>query len=151
LKKSWNRWADQRERLFTFEAWRFDTNLFRVNWTHQLAGSLYYNFARANRLTWLESTLVTLCGALWWEFVTEWREVISINDLIFTTVGGYAGGEAFYQLGRFLQDTRAAIRLPQSPLEIQAVIEGLSRRGTILEVTARELETRFSVGMNLVF
>lgn len=98
-------WADQRERLFTFEAWRFDTNLFRVNWTHQLAGSLYYNFARANRLTWLESTLVTLCGALWWEFVTEWREVISINDLIFTTIGGYAGGESFYQLGRFLQDT----------------------------------------------
>ena len=98
-------WADQRERLFTLEAWRFDTNLFRVNWTHQLAGSLYYNFARANRLTWLESTLVTLCGSLWWEIVTEWREVISINDLIFTTIGGYAGGEAFFQVGRLLQDT----------------------------------------------
>lgn len=98
-------WADQRERLFTLEAWRFDTNLFRVNWTHQLAGTLYYNFARANRLTWLESFFVTFCGALWWEIVTEWREVISINDLIFTTVGGYTGGESCFQFGRFLQDT----------------------------------------------
>jgi len=125
-------WADQRERLFTLEAWRFDTNLFRVNWTHQLAGSLYYNFARANRLTWLESTLVTLCGSLWWEIVTEWREVISVNDLIITTIGGYAGGEALFQFGRFLQDTpgetAGTLSLLNPVLQLNRWIDGAPRR-----------------------
>lgn len=124
-------WADQRERLFTLEAWRFDTNLFRVNWTHQLAGSLYYEFARSNRLTWLESTLVAGCGALWWELVTEWREVISINDLIFTTIGGYAGGESFYQLGRFLQDspgeTAGVLSLLNPVLQLNRWMDGAPR------------------------
>ena len=94
-------WKDQKRRFFTFEAWSLDSNAFSLNWTHALAGVLYYGFARTNHLSWPQSFLYSLGGSLWWEYVAEWREVISINDNIMTSAGGYAAGEAWFQLGKY--------------------------------------------------
>ncbi len=94
-------WKDQRKRFFTFKAWMFDSNAFSLNWTHSFAGVLYYQFGRTNGLSWPQSFLYSLGGSLWWEYVAEWREIISLNDNIMTSLGGYAAGEAWYQLGEY--------------------------------------------------
>ncbi len=94
-------WKDQRRRFFSFEAWMFDSNAFSLNWTHSFAGVLYYQFGRTNGLSWPSSFLFSLGGSLWWEYVAEWREIISLNDNVMTSVGGFAAGEAWFQLGKY--------------------------------------------------
>ncbi len=93
---------DQYKRFFTTEALKFDSNSFRLNWSHGVAGGVYYQFFRTNYLTWLESRLGTLAASLLWEYGVEWREVVSISDNVFTGLGGYPLGEAWFQLGHFL-------------------------------------------------
>jgi len=78
-----------------------DSNCFQTNWTHALSGTMYYNFARTNGFNILESSVFTTLSSFYWEFVVEWREVISINDNIFTSFGGVSIGESFFQLGSY--------------------------------------------------
>lgn len=98
-------WADQKRRFFTTEALRFDSNAFYLNWTHALAGMLYYEFARANNLSWLQSLVFSFGGSLYWEYIVEWREIISINDNIMTAVGGFSLGETWFQMGRYFYNS----------------------------------------------
>ncbi|MEN6312187.1 MAG: DUF3943 domain-containing protein, partial [Acidobacteriota bacterium] len=91
-------WHDQSYRFFTLGAWRFDSNSFTLNWSHSLAGAIYYQFGRANNLTWAQSLLMSVGASFWWEYCAEWREVISINDQIFTGYGGFVVGESLFQL-----------------------------------------------------
>jgi hypothetical protein len=102
-------WKDQKRRFFTLEATRFDSNAFETNWTHAFAGVLYYHFGRANHLSWLESFFLSMAGSLFWEYLVEWREVISINDNILTSLGGYSIGEPWFQIGRYLNSKPALI------------------------------------------
>lgn len=102
-------WKDQKRRFFTTEALRFDSNDFKLNWSHSMAGAVYYECARTNNLSWLESWAVSMFGALWWEYVAEWREVISLNDLVFTGVGGFPIGEAWYQFSRVLAGSASPV------------------------------------------
>ena len=99
--------ADQYKRFLTTEAIRFDSNAYHVNWTHVQAGSFYYQLARTNYLTWAESTLATFASSLFYEYVSEWREVISVNDMIVTTFGGEALGEAWFQLGDYFHHQKS--------------------------------------------
>ncbi|MCR4396222.1 MAG: DUF3943 domain-containing protein, partial [Candidatus Saccharicenans sp.] len=99
-------WEDQRRRFFTTEALRFDSNAFYLNWTHAFAGMLYYEFARSNHLSWLQSTLFSVGGSLYWEYIVEWREIISINDNIMTAVGGISLGESWFQMGRYFINSK---------------------------------------------
>jgi len=99
-------WHDQSHRFFTLQAWAFDSNNFKLNWTHTLAGGVYYQFARCNNFSWPAASLVALAGSFFWEYVVEWKEVIAINDQIMTGLGGYATGEPWYQIGRFLNHQR---------------------------------------------
>lgn len=94
-------WEDQTKRFFSLEAWKFDSNCFGLNWSHAIAGALYYNIARTNNLNRLESLLFTIGGSFYWEYIVEWRNVLSISDNIFTIVGGVSIGEAWYQLGKY--------------------------------------------------
>ena len=98
---------DQVRRFFTTEALRFDSNCFMLNWTHGLAGALYYQMGRANHLTWLESALLATAGSSFYEYVGEWREVISINDQIVTSLGSYPLGEPWYQLGLYFHHRKS--------------------------------------------
>lgn len=94
-------WEDQKRRIFTGEGYKFDSNPFLTNWTHTLSGAIYYNFARYNRLSTLESMLFMLGFNLVWEYVTEWREVISVGDNICSGIGGITIGEPLYWIGSY--------------------------------------------------
>jgi hypothetical protein len=92
----------QMERIFGLKGWRFDSNEFKVNWTHALAGGIYYELARSNNVSWLDSWLMTMAASTYWEAIVEWKEVISLNDQIMTGPGGFATGESWYQIGHYL-------------------------------------------------
>ncbi|MBN1197542.1 MAG: DUF3943 domain-containing protein [Candidatus Aminicenantes bacterium] len=96
-------WNDQTRRLFTGDGWRFDSNSFFTNWGHVMSGAIYYNAFRTNYHSWSRSLFYASLMSFYWELLVEWREVISINDNIFTTLGGFPIGEALFQTGSFLQ------------------------------------------------
>jgi len=96
-------WSDQKKRFLGFSAWRFDNNYFGVNWTHAPAGALYYSLARNNSLNAGQSFLYSLAASFFWEYVSEFREVISINDQVFTPFAGFSIGENFFQISEMLR------------------------------------------------
>ncbi|MDR1407170.1 MAG: DUF3943 domain-containing protein [Tannerella sp.] len=81
----------------------FQTNLFN----HPYHGSIYFNSARANGMSFLQSGLFTLGGSFMWEIFME-CELPSTNDLIATPVGGMAFGEVLYRISDFVVDHRTA-------------------------------------------
>ncbi len=88
----------------TLDAIRFDNNSFATNHLlHTGAGAAYHAFARANGLPLWASALSTFATSTLWEGVLEFKERVSINDEVFTTVGGVALGETWFQLGDYLQ------------------------------------------------
>ncbi len=95
-------WASQRRKLLLGEGIRFDDNAFYYNNGHSFAGAFYYLFARTNGMNSLESTLVSIASSALWETIAEYHEVLSINDMIATPLGGATIGEVFYQLTQFL-------------------------------------------------
>ena len=98
---SWSTW---KKRLITFDAVRFDDNAFSINaLVHPLDGTGIYLIARGNRLSPLPSFLITVAGSTIWEFVVEYREVVSINDMIFTPMAGFAVGEPMVRLSNLLR------------------------------------------------
>jgi hypothetical protein len=100
---------DQYRRFLTTEAIRFDSNNYVTNWTHVFGGALYYQMARTNYLSWADSLLASFASSLLYEYVSEWREVISINDMFLTTFGGYSFGETWFQLGDFLHHQKSPV------------------------------------------
>jgi len=99
--------ADQYRRFLTTEAIRFDSNAFSTNNLHISGGSLYYLLARSNYLSWHESVLAAFVSSLAYEYVSEWREVISVNDMFLTTFGGYSLGETWFQLADYLHHQKS--------------------------------------------
>jgi hypothetical protein len=82
---------------------RFDDNLERTNWLfHPSAGAMHYGLTRVNGFGVLPSFGVAAVSSALYETVFEWREIISINDLIVTPFGGMAVGEFFFHLGNYL-------------------------------------------------
>jgi hypothetical protein len=83
---------------FAPQSWYFDADAFATNFGgHAAAGALYYAVARSNRVGVLESFAWTLATSLAWELL-EYKEPVSINDMVVTSVGGTALGEALTQL-----------------------------------------------------
>jgi hypothetical protein len=108
-REDWNfrlSWQDQKIRFFTLKANRFDSNPFLTNWTHLISGNFYYSMGRYYNLNHWESLLVSVGSSLWWEYVTEWREVISVNDNLFSGVGGISLGEPLFQIGDYFSRRR---------------------------------------------
>ncbi len=101
---------DQYRRFLTTEAIRFDSNNYVTNWTHVIAGAFYYQMARTNYLTWKESLLAAFVSSLTYEYVSEWREVISINDMFMTSFGAISVGEAWFQLSDVFHHSRSPFR-----------------------------------------
>ncbi len=69
---------------------------------HAVAGMYYYTVARGNRLPVPGALAATAASSALWE-LSEYREPAALNDLIVTTAGGFAFGEAFTQLGAYLE------------------------------------------------
>lgn len=101
---------DQYRRFLTTEAIRFDSNNYVTNWTHVIAGAFYYQMARTNYLDWKESLLAAFVSSLAYEYVSEWREVVSINDMFMTTFGAVSLGEAWFQLSDLFHHSRSPFR-----------------------------------------
>ncbi len=99
----------QFSRVFLLEGLRFDSNQFSLNWSHVLAGAVYYQFGRTNGQSWFYSWMMSVAGSTWWEIVGEPKEVISINDQIVTGLGGFATGEPWYRIGHFLCHQRGLV------------------------------------------
>ncbi len=91
----------QHRRLFSAESPRMDSNNFDTNWTHALSGAGYYSIARTNGYGTGSSLLFSIGGATFWEVFSEHREVIAINDMIFTSFSGPAVGEPLYQMSSY--------------------------------------------------
>ena len=76
----------------------FDTDYYWTNFVlHPYQGSLYYLSARNANLNRIESLGVTAFGSAMWEWFCE-TNTPSINDLVYTTIGGFVLGEILYRL-----------------------------------------------------
>lgn len=91
------------EQRLTGEAWRFDNNTFGLNYVaHPLAGAGFYVLARGNRLGVWPSFGYAVVGSTIWEYVIEFKEKVSINDMIITPGAGLPIGEFFHKLAWYL-------------------------------------------------
>jgi hypothetical protein len=88
---------------FTGQAWRMDNNWFPMNFVyHPWTGAAHYAIARASHLGAGESALYSVLGSTLWEFVLEFNEKISINDMLMTPGAGIPLGEFGHKLGWYL-------------------------------------------------
>lgn len=95
-------WDGFYRRNLRLEGVRFDANHPRYNSPgHPVAGAFYYGIGRHNGLNAPESLLLSILGSTWWEGMAEMREIISINDMVLTPLGGAPIAEAYHQLGQF--------------------------------------------------
>jgi hypothetical protein len=98
LRWNWDSW----KRKLTGKAIRLDSNHFSTNaGSHTEGGVLCYLIGRGNGLSVANSTLLAFGEVVLWEFIGEFYEKPSINDLINNPVGGLAVGEPFHQLSEF--------------------------------------------------
>ncbi|MFB1479993.1 DUF3943 domain-containing protein [Corallococcus sp. RDP092CA] len=105
--KDWARvspsaWKENLRTGFVWDQDGFSTNQF----AHPYHGGLYYTAARDNGLPYVAAVPLTLLGSAQWELFAE-TEPPSVNDLINTTVGGVAIGEALYRFSSLVLDTEA--------------------------------------------
>lgn len=104
--------ADTNSRDWDFPRWterfreenvRFDNNVHSTNnLLHPFAGATYYGLARVNSLGVGESMVYAQVSSAIWEWGLEWREKVSINDVIMTANGGVPLGEFLVQLAAYL-------------------------------------------------
>jgi hypothetical protein len=94
-------WASWKKKL-TLQAVRFDANHFSTNaGSHTEGGLIIYLIGRGNGLGVGESTLLAMGESVVWEFIGEFYEKPSINDMWNNPLGGLAVGEPFHQLSEF--------------------------------------------------
>jgi hypothetical protein len=96
-----------RRKLLSTDALRFDTNDFVTNSRdHSRVGGLYYLVGRANGLQMPGALAFDFAASVVWEYVVEFKELVSINDLIINTMAGPAIGEPLLQIGTFFRRGR---------------------------------------------
>lgn len=87
---------------FTLDAWTFDNNEFPINFIgHPVDGMLFYTFPRANDHSLAVSAAYSLGASFFWEFFIEFKEKVSVNDLITTLGSGVTMGEFAHKLTRY--------------------------------------------------
>ena len=72
---------------------------------HPYHGSIYYNAARSNGLSYVETIPYVALGSVMWEISGE-MERPSINDFITTSAGGLAMGEVLHRVSDRIFDNR---------------------------------------------
>jgi hypothetical protein len=94
---SWNSIKENIETGFTWDYDDFGTNQFG----HAYHGAMYHSIARAQGMSFLESSIYTFLGSLTWEFFWE-AEHPGKNDHFFSTFGGMHLGEALYRMANLV-------------------------------------------------
>ncbi|HLL22018.1 MAG TPA: DUF3943 domain-containing protein, partial [Kofleriaceae bacterium] len=97
-RKSW------KMKLTSFDAVRFDTTPFHVNMfghTGQAVGA--YHAGRGNGLGFTGATVLNIASSVAWEYLVEFREYVSLNDLIVNSVSGPALAEPLWQIGDYFR------------------------------------------------
>ena len=100
-------WDSMRNNLKSGFSWDKDTF-----WTNQLGhpfhGAIHYSIARANNLSYLESTLYSFLASYQWEVFLETRGDLdnppSKNDLILNTLGAMTAGEILFRTSNLFID-----------------------------------------------
>jgi hypothetical protein len=87
-------------------AWTFDNNAFPMNFVfHPLSGAAFYALPRANNLGVATSAAYGFAASMMWEYVIEFKEKVSINDVLVTPGAGLTFGEFFHKLAWYLNRT----------------------------------------------
>jgi hypothetical protein len=88
---------------FDGTAWRLDNNSLPVNFMlHPLVGGAAYALARANHHGVAMSAGYSFLASFLWEFAFEFKEMVSVNDVIVTPAAGVPIGEFLHKLGVYL-------------------------------------------------
>jgi hypothetical protein len=88
---------------FDGTAWVLDNNNLGVNFLgHPATGALSYSFARANHQSVLGAFGYAFLTSSLWELAIEFKEKVSVNDMIVTPGAAVPLGEFFYKLGLYL-------------------------------------------------
>lgn len=122
---------------------RFGTNFIG----HPHTGSFYYNVARSNGYSYLQSFPFALQGSLTWEYFGE-NTRPSWNDIINTSISGMFLGEIFYRVSSNILDDRKRGRervlreilagIVDPPRALNRFTQGKMRRVTPGEVYQKE-------------
>jgi hypothetical protein len=100
-KENWD-FTSIRQRL-SREAWRYDNNPFGINYfAHTFEGTIFHLIGRSSNLSLPESAALGFMSSFAWEFLFEFRERVSVNDVLFTPGSGIAAGEFFHWLAVYL-------------------------------------------------
>jgi len=111
-------WTTVREKLVTGRGIQFDDNVLYLNSPgHPAAGAIYYESARMNGLGMFASFCAGVLSTFAWEYLVEFREVASINDMVMTPVGGLALGEPLNEISDFFRRSE--------PTPLNRVLSGL--------------------------
>jgi hypothetical protein len=110
-------WDDPKlSQRFDVGAWVFDNNGLGVNFAgHPATGAFSYSLSRANHQSVAGAFGYSFLTSFIWEFVIEFKEKVSVNDVLVTPGGGLPLGEFFYKFGLYL-DTKAENRALIEPL-----------------------------------
>jgi hypothetical protein len=88
---------------FDGSAWVLDNNSIGVNFLgHPLMGGLTHGLARGNHHSVVGAFGYTFLTSFVWEFVIEFKEKVSVNDVLVTPGAGLPLGEFWYKLGLYL-------------------------------------------------
>src|SRR5688572_4231199 len=141
--------------------WVWDKDRFGVNFIgHPHSGNYYYNVARANGYSLVQSIPFTVGGSLMWELFGE-NEPPSKNDIINTPISGIFIGEVLYRISSNILDdrTRGGNRvfreilagLINPPRALNRLTQGKMFRVTSKEVYQKEpLNITVNAGMHKV-
>jgi hypothetical protein len=130
-RESWHK------KLITFEGVRLDANQFSTNaGSHTEAGTIIYLVGRGNGLEPGWAFLLSTGEVIAWEYLSEFREKVSINDLFTNSLGGFAVGEPFFQLSEFFargsdNGVNRAVAFLFSPLSNLSGWSGRRRAGSV--------------------
>lgn len=132
------------------EAVRFDDNDRSVNTGHVTAGTGYYLVCRGNGFTALESFLCNVAASSVWEFLVEYKEVVSINDYFTTAIGGTYVGEVFHKFSCSLRTHPSkALRALGAIFDPFAEINYWASNKKTLSYTDCKGDNSFSIGAGL--
>jgi hypothetical protein len=99
-----------RRKLLTFDAVRFDDNIFQTNAaSHARSGMGYYQVARGNGFGPWASLAIAFAASTFWEYVVEFQENPSLNDIVYTPVGGMVLGESTFRLGEMFRRSSGSV------------------------------------------